>query len=102
MPPPLVPQMSKEAARRGPRGSPAPVEQRQRCVQSPPPRKTYSDPDFGSVGRDCLYSTGLAHAPEGFPMTFRHSRMLTRYNHWANKVMFDAVAALPEGEATKP
>jgi uncharacterized damage-inducible protein DinB len=35
-------------------------------------------------------------------MTVRHSRMLTRYNHWANKVMFDAVAALPEGEATKP
>ena len=35
-------------------------------------------------------------------MSVRHSRMLTRYNHWANKVMFDAVAALPEGEATKP
>jgi uncharacterized damage-inducible protein DinB len=34
-------------------------------------------------------------------MSVRHSRMLTRYNHWANKVMFDAVAALPEGEATK-
>jgi uncharacterized damage-inducible protein DinB len=34
-------------------------------------------------------------------MIVRHSRMLTRYNHWANKVMFDAVAALPEGEATK-
>jgi uncharacterized damage-inducible protein DinB len=28
--------------------------------------------------------------------------MLTRYNAWANRVMFDAVAALPEGEATKP
>lgn len=27
--------------------------------------------------------------------------MLTRYNAWANKVMFDAVAALPEGEAVK-
>lgn len=34
-------------------------------------------------------------------MTVRHSRMLTRYNHWANEVMFDAVAALPQGEATK-
>jgi uncharacterized damage-inducible protein DinB len=34
-------------------------------------------------------------------MTVRHSRMLTRYNHWANKVMFDAVAKLPEGEAIK-
>jgi uncharacterized damage-inducible protein DinB len=27
--------------------------------------------------------------------------MLARYNAWANRVMFDAVAALPEGEATK-
>jgi len=29
------------------------------------------------------------------------ARMLTRYSAWSNKVMFDAVAALPEGEATK-
>ena len=28
--------------------------------------------------------------------------MLTRYNAWANKLIFDAVADLPEGEATKP
>ena len=28
--------------------------------------------------------------------------MLTRYNAWANTVFFDAVRALPEGEATKP
>lgn len=28
--------------------------------------------------------------------------MLTRYNAWANKTLFDAVAALPAGEATKP
>lgn len=28
--------------------------------------------------------------------------MLARYNAWANRVMFDAVAALPEGEAVKP
>lgn len=28
--------------------------------------------------------------------------MLARYNAWSNKVMFDAVAALPEGEAVKP
>lgn len=27
--------------------------------------------------------------------------MLTRYNAWANKVIFDAVAALPSDEATK-
>jgi uncharacterized damage-inducible protein DinB len=29
------------------------------------------------------------------------ARMLTRYNAWANKLIFDAVAALPDGEATK-
>lgn len=29
------------------------------------------------------------------------ARLLTRYNAWTNKLMFDAVAALPEGEATK-
>lgn len=29
------------------------------------------------------------------------ARMLTRYDAWSNKVMYDAVAALPEGEATK-
>ena len=28
-------------------------------------------------------------------------RMLTRYNAWSNKLMFDAVAALPAGEAVK-
>ena len=30
-----------------------------------------------------------------------HARMLTRYNAWSNKVMFDAVAALPAGEPEK-
>jgi uncharacterized damage-inducible protein DinB len=29
-------------------------------------------------------------------------RILTRYNAWANRLIFDAVAGLPEGEATKP
>ena len=29
------------------------------------------------------------------------ARMLTRYNAWANQQIFDAVAGLPEGEATK-
>jgi len=29
------------------------------------------------------------------------TRLLTRYNAWANKTIFDAVAALPAGEATK-
>ncbi len=31
----------------------------------------------------------------------RAARMLTRYNAWSNKVWFDAVAALPAGEAAK-
>lgn len=31
----------------------------------------------------------------------RTARMLARYNAWANQQIFDAVAALPEGEATK-
>jgi uncharacterized damage-inducible protein DinB len=32
----------------------------------------------------------------------RYARMLARYNAWANKLIFGAVAALPAGEATKP
>jgi len=35
-------------------------------------------------------------------MNRRDARMLARYNAWANKLVFDAVAGLPEGEATKP
>ena len=31
----------------------------------------------------------------------RMARMLTRYNAWANQQIFDAVAALPAGEAVK-
>ena len=34
-------------------------------------------------------------------MTPQTARMLARYNSWANRLMFDAVAALPEGEATR-
>ena len=34
--------------------------------------------------------------------TLRNVRTLTRYMAWANDRIFDAVAALPEGEATKP
>jgi len=30
------------------------------------------------------------------------ARTLTRYNAWANELIFAAVAALPEGEAAKP
>ena len=30
------------------------------------------------------------------------ARMLARYNAWANQLIFDAVAGLPEGEATRP
>lgn len=32
----------------------------------------------------------------------RTIRTLTRYNAWADKMIYAAVAALPEGEATKP
>ena len=32
----------------------------------------------------------------------RTARMLTRYNAWADEVIFEAVAKLPAGEATKP
>jgi uncharacterized damage-inducible protein DinB len=35
-------------------------------------------------------------------MNRRDARVLARYNAWANKLIFDSVAALPEGEATKP
>jgi uncharacterized damage-inducible protein DinB len=34
-------------------------------------------------------------------MSTRTARMLTRYNAWANRTIFDAVIALPAGEATK-
>jgi uncharacterized damage-inducible protein DinB len=34
-------------------------------------------------------------------VTTRTARMLTRYNAWADKLVFDAVAALPDGEAVK-
>lgn len=34
-------------------------------------------------------------------MTRNDARMLARYNAWANRLIFDAVAALPAGEATK-
>jgi uncharacterized damage-inducible protein DinB len=32
----------------------------------------------------------------------KNAQMLTRYNAWANKLMFEAVSKLPEGEAVKP
>jgi uncharacterized damage-inducible protein DinB len=35
-------------------------------------------------------------------VTKSDARTLTRYNAWANVLIFDAVTALPEGEATKP
>jgi len=34
-------------------------------------------------------------------ITIDTARMLARYNAWANRLIFEAVAALPEGEATK-
>ncbi len=35
-------------------------------------------------------------------MNRRDARQLARYNAWANKLIFDAVAGLPAGEALKP
>ena len=35
-------------------------------------------------------------------ITKKTAAMLARYNQWANRVIFDAVAALPPGEAEKP
>lgn len=35
-------------------------------------------------------------------MTVRTARMLTRYNQWTDRLIFDAVAALPGDEATRP
>jgi uncharacterized damage-inducible protein DinB len=35
-------------------------------------------------------------------LTSQSARTLTRYNSWANQLIFDALAALPQGEATKP
>jgi uncharacterized damage-inducible protein DinB len=34
--------------------------------------------------------------------TLSSARMLARYNAWADKLIYEAVARLPEGEATKP
>ncbi len=34
-------------------------------------------------------------------ITTQTARMLARYNRWANRVIFEAVAALPEGEPAK-
>jgi uncharacterized damage-inducible protein DinB len=34
-------------------------------------------------------------------MNPKKAQMLARYNAWANKLIFDAVAALPAGEATR-
>jgi uncharacterized damage-inducible protein DinB len=35
-------------------------------------------------------------------ITTELARMLTRYKAWANEITFSTVAALPEGEATRP
>ncbi|MEO7734217.1 MAG: DinB family protein [Kofleriaceae bacterium] len=35
-------------------------------------------------------------------ITTELARMMTRYKAWANEIVFSTVAALPEGEATKP
>lgn len=35
-------------------------------------------------------------------MTLRSARMLARYNQWADRLIFEAVGALPGDEATRP
>lgn len=35
-------------------------------------------------------------------MNCRNARVLARYNAWANRLIFEAVAGLPAGEAVKP
>jgi uncharacterized damage-inducible protein DinB len=35
-------------------------------------------------------------------MSLKQARMLARYNAWANRLIFDAVASLPPGEVLKP
>ena len=35
-------------------------------------------------------------------MDVNEARMMARYGQWSNKVMFDAVAALPAEEIAKP
>ena len=44
-----------------------------------------------------------AHSEEELRIMITSStaRLLTRYNAWANRLIFDAVAALPEAEATR-
>ena len=50
----------------------------------------------------CHNHTRLSSRPRQLTViTQTTARMLTRYNAWANQQIFDAVAALPEGEATK-
>ncbi|HEY6241411.1 MAG TPA: DinB family protein [Burkholderiales bacterium] len=34
-------------------------------------------------------------------ITTQAARMLTRYNHWANRLIFEAIAELPAGEAIR-
>ena len=55
-------------------------------------------PDVGAPGS---VHRSIAERPDTMA-TLRDARMLTRYNAWADKLMFDAVAGLPDGEATKP
>src|SRR5205814_1504082 len=57
------------------------------------------------LGRTAPFHAGLRDS--GFParsktMTdLRNARLLARYRTWADQLTFDAVAALPPGEATK-
>jgi uncharacterized damage-inducible protein DinB len=45
---------------------------------------------------------GTAAGWKGESMNTETIRMMARYKAWSDKVMFNAIAALPEGEAVKP
>src|SRR5262245_52813179 len=55
-----------------------------------------------SKGKPARYHDGITSCRSGPPMmNTRTARMLTRYNAWANQLIFDAVGALPGDEATR-
>jgi uncharacterized damage-inducible protein DinB len=64
-------------------------------------RRSPGPPKHRRVLHGCGTVRGKATA-EATMITTELARMLTRYKAWANEITFSTVAALPEGEATKP
>jgi uncharacterized damage-inducible protein DinB len=54
------------------------------------------------TGRRLVAGAQVAIGSPGAMNEVRHARMLARYNAWATELIYGAVAALPESEATKP